>query len=195
MTQEIRIFLCPKRQFRFPIRNPRSAIRNGSLPLVLRSRTHLAPINLAPINLAHHTNAYTVLRAEEYVAHRRSISGWMDTRRDPPEYISQLRECPCGSALPCPHHAPFPDYFWKLSPFSLSPRDWPSDKRNATCTTHRSVPAPSIYFAGLSFKSDVSSKLRNSVSSNACFVLVGRSGPSRHPSASRNWLFYRKAGR
>jgi hypothetical protein len=75
--------------------------------------------HLAPINLAHHTNAYTVLRAEEYVAHRRSISGWMDTRRDPPEYISQLRECPCGSALPCPHHAPFPDYFWKLSPFSV----------------------------------------------------------------------------
>jgi len=56
--------------------------------------------HLAPINLAHHTNQYTVRRAEEYVAHRRSISGWMDTRRDPPEYISQLRECPCGSALP-----------------------------------------------------------------------------------------------
>jgi hypothetical protein len=75
--------------------------------------------HLAPINLARHTNAYTVLRAEEYVAHCRSISGWTDTRRDPPEYISQLHECPCGSALPCPHHAPFPDYFWELSPFSL----------------------------------------------------------------------------
>jgi hypothetical protein len=89
-----------------------SALR--SCPLCSAPEPHLAPINLA-----RRTNAYTVLRAEEYVAHRRSISAWMDTRRDPPEYISQLRECPCGSALPCPHHDPFPDYFWKLSPFSL----------------------------------------------------------------------------
>jgi len=75
--------------------NPDAQSALRSCPLCSAPEPHLAPINLA-----RHTNAYTVLRAEEYVAHRRSISGWMDTRRDPPEYISQLRECPCGSALP-----------------------------------------------------------------------------------------------
>ena len=63
---------------------------------------------------------YTVRRAQEYWAHRRTYTGWPH-KQMPPEYITQYRHCPCGNPTPCPIHeseelGPFPDTFWKLSP-------------------------------------------------------------------------------
>jgi hypothetical protein len=33
-----------------------------------------------------------------------------------PKFQSKLRECPCGSPLPCPHHEALPEQFWFTDP-------------------------------------------------------------------------------
>jgi hypothetical protein len=94
--------------------------------------------HLKPVNLAARSNAYTVRRAEEYWGHRRAEDAWYEEqanrpylRGGPPQYNSKLRECPCGSEIPCPHHEEFSDRFWRVSPHdtfyaqSLRDRDIP----------------------------------------------------------------------
>src|SRR3954466_797726 len=94
---------------------PLSITAIESCPLCASGIDHLSPESLAA-----HSDTYTVLRAEEFCAHERSVAGWNSANGDRPQYITQFQECPCGSPLPCPHDEPFPAYFWKLSPFSSS---------------------------------------------------------------------------
>ncbi|MGZ8901600.1 MAG: hypothetical protein ACXW3Z_16025, partial [Limisphaerales bacterium] len=67
---------------------------------------------------------YTVARAREHVAYQQKHTPW-PYRHSPPQYITEFRHCPCGNACPCPIHeaapfGPFPEIFWKLSPFGTS---------------------------------------------------------------------------
>jgi hypothetical protein len=105
----------------------------ASCPLCNSAEPHLKPVNLAA-----RSNAYTLRRAEEYWAHRRAEDAWYEEQANrpyltggPPQYNSKLRECPCGSQIPCPHHEEFFDRFWRVSPHdtfyaqSLRDRDIP----------------------------------------------------------------------
>jgi hypothetical protein len=74
--------------------------------------------------LTKRSNDYTIRRAKEYWSYRREESAWyaLQAKRPyaagkKPQYISHLRECPCGAALPCPHHEEFLDRFWTVSPY------------------------------------------------------------------------------
>jgi len=88
----------------------------------------VSPVNpiWTPANLAKRSDVYTVRRSEEYWAHRRAEDAWyqQEAKRprrgaNPPEYETKLKECPCGCALPCPHHEEFLDPFWKVSPYDI----------------------------------------------------------------------------
>jgi hypothetical protein len=100
-----------------PIQNPKSAIIECSL-----CASGIDHLSTEP--LAKRSNDYTIRRAKEYWSYRREESAWyaLQAKRPynagkKPEYISQLRECPCGAALPCPHHEEFFDRFWTVSPY------------------------------------------------------------------------------
>src|SRR4051812_17825756 len=113
---------CTEPQSPSKIENQKQEIKDSSVqppcPLCLSGEPHLDPANLAK-----RSDAYTILRAEEYWAHRRAEDAWYeqqtkrpDLKGRPPQYRTRLLECPCGCALPCPHHKEFCDHFWKVSP-------------------------------------------------------------------------------
>src|SRR3954471_5070302 len=116
---------CSESQSPSKIENQKQEIKDSSVqppcPLCLSGEPHLDPANLAK-----HSDAYTVRRAEEYWAHRRTEDAWYQQQAkhrrrggNPPGYETKLKECPCGCALPCPHHEEFLDLFWKVSPHDL----------------------------------------------------------------------------
>ena len=100
-----------------PIQNPKPAIIECSL-----CASGIDHLSTEP--LTKRSNDYTVRRAKEYWSYRREESAWyaLQAKRPynagkKPEYVSQLRECPCGAALPCAHHEEFFDRFWTVSPY------------------------------------------------------------------------------
>jgi hypothetical protein len=99
------------------ISNPKSAIVECSL-----CASGIDHLSTEP--LAKRSNDYTIRRAKEYWNYRREESAWyaLQAKRPynagkKPDYISRLRECPCGASLPCPHHEEFFDRFWTVSPY------------------------------------------------------------------------------
>jgi hypothetical protein len=103
--------------FKSEIRNPKSAIIECSL-----CASGIDHLSTEP--LAKRSDDYTIRRAKEYWSYRREESAWyaLQAKRPyaagkKPQYVSHLRECPCGASLPCPHHEEFFDRFWTVSPY------------------------------------------------------------------------------
>src|SRR3954466_2224802 len=93
---------CSEPQSPSKIENQKQEIKDSSVQppcsLCLSGEPHLDPANLAK-----HSDAYTILRAEEYWAHRRTEDAWYQQQAkhrrrggNPPGYETKLKECPCG---------------------------------------------------------------------------------------------------
>lgn len=103
-----------------PIAHSPSEIQETRTPV-----PNLTPIPQSPIperpseaEMLKASNKYTYDRHNEYLEHEHNYRYWFHhhPRTLPPPYLSQLRQCPCGSQLPCPWHKPLPDIFWRRRP-------------------------------------------------------------------------------
>jgi hypothetical protein len=75
--------------------------------------------NIARERLGISVYNYTMRRCDEYNAWRenKKYNGIQYDNSKP--FFSELKECPCGQATPCPEHGEMPTFFWKNSPWSF----------------------------------------------------------------------------